>query len=116
LLSALLYIAVPVAPDNLLHVVVTYDGDYDGVWEGVGPGILVGVGKAGNETYSYTDANSQAAYIVQPGVWIARAFPKPTRPFYVWLCGDYIDVQKPEETLALRCYEKFFLRFPFLSH
>ena len=111
LLAALLFV---LSPEAILHVIVTWDHDYNGVWEGVGPGVPVWVGKAGNETLNYTDDNSTASYIVQPGVWLARAQPPPTRLFYRWICGGYIWVLQPDETLVLICYEKFFLTLPWM--
>jgi len=112
LLAALLFV---LSPEAILHVIVTWDHDYNGVWEGVGPGVPVWVGKAGNETLNYTDVHSTASYIVQPGVWLARAQPPPTRWFFVWVCGGYKDVVEPEEYLILHCYERWFLRIPFLN-
>lgn len=100
---------------SLLVVTVLWDSNYDGVEEGVGPNIPVWVGKAGSETLSFTDKNSQVAYFVQYGAWFARAEVPQTRAFFYWVCGTFIVVDEKNELLEIHCYERFRIKIPFLS-
>ena len=107
----------PEQPQAVLSVVVIYDGNHDGVQEGVGLGVPVLVRESGTaqETLNYTDNDSRARFVVNLRTYIANAYPRQTRLFYVWMCFGSVHVDEPGEVLTLRCVERFFMRLPWAS-
>lgn len=119
LLSTLLYlftavslVGVPHDEVSLLVITVVYPNG-----EGVGVGHPVWLGKAiaGTEVLSFTNENSQTAYNVVYGTWIAWAEIPPTHPFLIYVCTSYVVINAPAEYLIIHCYERFFMRIPWLS-
>jgi hypothetical protein len=100
---------------SILHVAVLYDGDHDGITEGVGAGIPVWIGPNDHPTLNYTGPNSEAAFLVEPGIWYVRADVPPTRPFWEWVCLDFVPVDEDHEYVILYCIERFRVRVPFLT-
>jgi hypothetical protein len=96
-------------------VIVLYDGDHDGIEEGVGAGIPVWIGPNWSPTVKLTNAVSAVSFTVEKGAWYVRAEVPSSFPLFVWVCHDFKVVDEPEEFLVLRCRERFFLRFPFLT-
>lgn len=105
-----------VAPDstNILHVIVLYNRH--GVGSGVGSNLPVFIRESGSSKWytANTDANSSVHFGVYERTYHLAAYPHHMSLFFEWECQGSVLVNQPEMTYILECYERFFIRIPFL--
>lgn len=99
----------------ILHVTILFDRNHDGLAEGVGPGVIVTADHGDQTLIGVTNQVSTVSFVVEPVYYTIYAEVPSNRLFFRWVCERFLQPTQPEETVTVRCQERFFLRLPFTS-